>query len=303
MSTSINRSAFVQQYYGIHALHQSEEIESIKVPVQDEKKPGGIGVCSLPIVHPHRILSYLLDDVKIQLPNNEISEYWCHARQMGEPWATRSPATMQHVPVGIHGDAARTWTQYKFEKIVSIFINLPLFRPRSMRHSRWIVFSCPHHLLFKNRTMNVVLRRLCWSLNAAFAGINPLVGAPGFPLKGGDLQRAGKPLTLSGHKFAVTELRGDWEWHRDIWRPTASWQAIDICFKCPAVSKGNPNYFYYNHGPNCAWEREEFGLEQFISRRLKHNNLCTQKKNQSIFFNLFCVINFALVESNVFSGG
>ena len=252
----------------------TQEIETINVPVQSPKPPHTLSVKSFPIIHPHRLLAYLFDDVGIQVPEGAVQEFWQHARDMGEGWATESPASNSHVPLGIHGDAARLWTQYKVEKVVAIWMNVVLFRPRSVRHSRFLLFSCPNALMVKNRTLNRVWRRLTWSFNAAFEGINPLVGESNRPLAGADLARAGTPLTSSGRKFALCELRGDWEWHRDVWRVTATWKSIKTCFKCPALSKGPSGYLYHNIEDNCQWKLEEFSLEQFIARRLKDRHLC-----------------------------
>ena len=228
---------------------------------------------SFPIVHPHRLLSCLFDYVGLQIAQSEVRQYWTHARSMGEEWALEHPASWDHIPVGIHGDAAKLWTQYKFEKVVAIWMNVILFRPSSVRHSRFLLFSCPHALMVKNRTLNRVFRRLVWSFNAAFEGINPTVGEGGRALTGNDLLRAGSPITSSNHRFALCELRGNWEYHRDVFRFTASWQGIDMCFRCPAKSKGAARDLYHNLGPDCAWVHEEFNLAQFISRRLKDRHL------------------------------
>ena len=194
------------------------------------------------------------------------------------PWAVQSPATSQHMPVGIHGDAARLWTVSKFEKLVGVSMNLPLFRPRTARFSRFLLFVCPSEKLWKNRTLNEVFKRLTWSFNAAFDGKNPSVGCPGYELSKKDKDRAGLPLTHAHRKFTLCELRGDWEWNRDVWRPKAAWNARQVCMFCPAVSRGDPRYLYHNCGASpeddCAWIREEYSLHGFISQRLKDQNLC-----------------------------
>ena len=202
----------------------------------------------------------------------------------GRRWALEHPASWDHIPIGIHGDAAKLWTQYKFEKVMAVWMNIILFRPSSVRHSRFLLFSCPHALMVKNRTLNRVFRRLVWSFNAAFEGINPTVGEGGRDLVGNDLLRAGSPITSSNHRFALVELRGDWEYHRDVFRFTASWQGIDMCFRCPAKSRGAAGYLYHNLGPDCAWVHEEFNLAQFLSRRLKDRHLSIL----IVFSELFC---------------
>ena len=250
-----------------------KEMESIQLPVVDPKSPRGISVETYPILHPHRIIAYLFNHVKLEVNLNEVHEFWDHSRSFKEPWALHSPATRDHIPIGLHGDGAQLWTQYKVEKQMSISLNLSLFRPRSTRHSRFVVFTIPAEKLYKNRTLNLVWKRLVWSMNALFEGLNPSTGVDRQRLGPTDLERAGTPICTAGHKFALTEIRGDWEFHYFCWRPTSKWISIRMCFQCNAASKGSEEELYYNnHG---RWVREEFGLEEFVSRRLKENQLCT----------------------------
>lgn len=256
---------------------QCKEIESIRLPVVDKKAARGTSVEVFPLVHPHRILSYLADHVGVAMPTSEVERYWDHAREMNEPWACSHTATRQHIPIGLHGDAARLWTQFQVERLVGVWMNLVLFRPRSVRYSRFLLFAIPKEKLVKNRTLNAFWKRMVWSLNAAFTGYNPSTGPSNGPLTGKDAERAGTPLCQGMRRFAVTELRGDWEWHRDIWRFTASWQSQQVCFRCPAVTNGmgDPSYVYYNNDAHTScWLQEEFTLPQFIARRLKERQLC-----------------------------
>lgn len=89
-----------------------------------------------------------------------------------------------------------------------------------------------------------------------------------------DADRAGVPLTPSHTQFALTEIRGDWEFHRDLWRTTASWNGNLTCFRCPCVAKGPEPLLYWNYGDSSEWKHQEFGTEQFIARRLRTRNLC-----------------------------
>lgn len=264
-------------YYSVRRVerHLIQEIETIRLPVFDKKSVGNAKVEVFPIIHPHRILNYLFDTVGVEVDPCDVHSYWDHARAMQEPWACCSPASRDHMPLGLHGDAARLWTQVRVEKMVGIFVNLPLFRPKSVRHSRWLVFSIGRDKLIKNRTFNVVWERLVWSLNWAFEGVHPRSGPGGRPLTGADLARAGMPLCRSNMRFSVTELRGDWEFHRDVWRFTASWQGQQVCYRCAAGTKGDEAYLYYNGGQTSRWLHEEFSLEQFLARRLKDRQLCT----------------------------
>ena len=127
-----------------------QEIESIRIPVFDEKSPCKASVESYPIVYPHRILTYLMDEVGIEVDDDEIEEFWTHSRTLGEPWAVDRPASNRHIPLGIHGDGARLWTTYNVEKVVAVYMNLILFRPASVRHSRFMLFSMPREKLLRS---------------------------------------------------------------------------------------------------------------------------------------------------------
>ena len=251
----------------------SQEIDTIRVPVPDEKTPRGVSIESYPIIYPHRVLSYLFDHVGIELDYTEIEKFWTHSRQMQEPWALESPCTSEHIPLGIHGDAAKLWTVYQVEKMVAIHFNILHFRPASIRYSRFLLFSIPRNKLLKNRTLNVVLKHLVWSFNWAYTGKHPESGPGNAPLFGNHRKLAGSPICRANRKFALVELRGDQEFHRDIWRFTSSWQSNVVCHRCPAVAKGDPAYLYYNVGPTSRWLDEEFSLTQFVSRRLKESQL------------------------------
>ena len=168
----------------------TKEIDTIKVPVLNKKNPRGVSMERYPILHPHRILAYLFDEVKIQIDPASVREYWDHARSMGQPWAMSSPASNEHIPLGLHGDNARLWTVHQIEKQMSVSLNLPLFRPRATRFSRFVVFTIANNKLWKNRTLNTVWRRLVWSINACFDGLHPSVGVGGGALRPSDARLA-----------------------------------------------------------------------------------------------------------------
>lgn len=257
-------------------IRSFKEFEEIRVPCKNKKL--GLVMETHPILYPHCILAFLFDDVGVYIDPNDVKKYWEHSRSLGEPWAVNSDATSAHIPLGIHGDGARLLTQVRYEKQVGIWMNLVLWRPRSVRYSRWLLYSIPYDKVFKNRSFNVIWRALVWSFSACFDGVNPTVGPPGCArgLQGEALKRAGTPICKAGHCFAVTEYRGDWEWHRDVWRPQASWTSNQVCMKCPALAKSeDPSLLYYCYGPEneCGWLRNQYSAHGFVAERLRSNNL------------------------------
>lgn len=228
------------------------EVEEIMLPVACEKSAGGFKYEKFPIVHPHRVVSYLIDEVGVVISEADCVEFWRHAIEFKQPWALgfepNDPDRMKRVPLGLYGDGAQLITRYKVEKQVAIFFNFVLYRPRSIRSSRYLLFTMDEAKLFSNRTLNAVYRRLVWSFEALFHGRNPSSGPHGKPLGPKDAQRAGQPIVRSGRKFCVTEFRGDWKWHRDTFHFVASWQGNQICYQCPArsVNDMGPGYLYWN---------------------------------------------------------
>ena len=231
---------------------------------------------SYPIVHPHAILAYLFNSVKLEIHPQEIHNYWKDANRFQKPWRTAS-STGTHVPLALYGDAARTVVQYKFEKVLGVFLRLVLWRPKSMRYSMFLLFSCETHRMTKT-TLNVVLRRLVWSLNFCYEGVHPVTGCRGKELSQREKELAGSPLTTNHDTFVVSEFHGDWEFHRDLWHLNSSWKGKRICFKCTAVPAGDETLLYYNTGEsredNCQWISQEFTKDQFIAQRLKDGRPC-----------------------------
>ena len=252
----------------------------MQVPIKDQKNPGRVTFESQPMLWPHEIFDYLFNDLGFTVSLEERKSYWEEAKSSGEPWAVRNPASVAHHPCGIYGDSARLPTSYTQEKVTGIFLNLVLFRPRSIRCSRFLLWSCDTKKLFRNRTTNQILRYIVWSFQFAFIGKHPTHTMGGRPL---DTPKAGTPLTPANDCFCITENRGDWEWHLLLWRFNASWKGNEICYRCPAVCTGPVGMCYCTTNEDADWLHQEFGTSQFLARRLKSRNLCNSGLTQHLF--------------------
>ena len=218
-------------------------MHNIAVPVKDPKNKGKLLTEQQPMLYPHEILAFLWNHVGISVPMDDTRKFWQEARKNGEAWALDSTATEEHVPLGLYGDGARLATVFEAQNIVGLFLNILLFRPRSVRASRFLLWSCEKAQFYRNRTLNAVLRVVVWSLNSAF-----VAKWPTFDFKGRLIQSStsGTPLTFCNTKFAIAELRGDWEWHKMQWRFTCSWNSLLTCFRCPCKSSSsNPGELYH----------------------------------------------------------
>ena len=157
------------------------------------------------------------------------------------------------------------------QKVRGIFVSLPLFRPRSIRMSRWLLFSIDEKLLYQNVTLHSVLRRIVWSANLLFEGVYPASGPFGEEF---DPKLSGKPI-CGGKRFAVTELRGDQLWHKQVWQHKASWKGgvhESVCCQCDVRNRGHEAYFRIEDGDEIG---REYSLLDFINEQLPLRNPCS----------------------------
>lgn len=201
-----------------------KEIETIVVPVKNPKDPKSKNavLANLPIIFPHRVISYLWDVVGLRIADEQVQEFWTHAFDTGDPTFEkfRGVDCTHRVPLGLYGDEAQLFTQHKKEKWLGVFIDLPLFRPRSIRSSRYLVFSIDANKVMPGRTLNWVMRTLVWSFNALDSGVNPDRGVGAQDLLPHQQHIAGRPISEScpHQRFSLCEIRGDWRYHRDLWQ-------------------------------------------------------------------------------------
>ena len=261
----------------ISSLHMSEAIQMIRIPVQHQSLENGNmehKIEEWPILDPHSVIHFLFEDGKLSIPDVDVHRYWKHHSEHGEPWAADS--SLHHmVPLGIFGDAARCATQFNSVNIIGIFLKCVLWRPCSIRTSRYLLFAIEEEKLWGYHTLNAVLRRITWSLNACFCGIHPSVDHYGKELPDKMKKLAGVPLTSAHLRFCLTEIRGDWSWHKKIWRfPKVSWNGISICYHCRAKSKGHWCDLYWNLTEGSSWDNNDFSLGEFLEERLPSRGIC-----------------------------
>lgn len=137
-------------------------------------------------------------------------------------------------------------------KFLGIFISFPLWRPRSTRYSRWCIFSLESSKLYGHHTLHPVLQRLTYKLNMLFE--NGVQGSDGRVFK-----------------YAVTEIRGDWEWHKQLFNLSSTWKGVkNVCFRCNCSSRSdNPKNLYYCLDDDPDWK--EFTLSEFLATQIKHD--------------------------------
>ncbi|CAE7029554.1 unnamed protein product [Symbiodinium sp. CCMP2592] len=161
--------------------HDSEEEVCVKVPV----------------LLPHRILSFLFEELGLEISADALAKYWAHCKRWCD-WCCDPDFDGSHIPVSLYGDTARYGQGYDQAKITGCFMSLVLWRPKSTRMSQWLLWCLDTELSLGWKSHNPLYRAIVESLNAAFDGLTP----------------DNRPL---GRKFAVTQMKGDWEYHYQTW--------------------------------------------------------------------------------------
>ena len=277
---------------------ETKDTIRIEVPVRDDdaKKENACKTQALEMMDPHSILAFLFKSGLV-IPPGTVESYWKHARKFGQAWAKAHPASNSHVPVGVWGDGAKVFTEFGQYKMVSIFMNIPLWRPKSARYSRFLLFCIQEDKMFSYHTLLPIWRRITWSLNCAFEGIWPTRDPDGELIRDqtGKLM-AGSPLVPACFtKFACTEIRGDWAWLKETFRfPKCAWNATKTCWKCPArKTSSDPSLFYYHH--DGGWLEKEFDLVNFLVHRIPEQDPCHlaiayKSKVRTKYYNIYIYI-------------
>ena len=253
-----------------------EVASSIDIPVKylDADGKPTVVIEPWPILDIHDTLHFLMDEAEINIPEDRLRHFWQTSKDNGEIWAQEvQPHEMDTlVPIGLYGDSARVDTRHGHENVLGLFLNLVLWRPQAVRWSRFLIFAIAEERL-TSATIPTILRRMTWSANHAFFGRFPTEGHLGQNLSGAALKKAGQAWTSRSLKFQVTELRGDWSYHKKIFRfgNNTHWNGEYVCHLCNA--KGISDFW-----PELYWNIEEnnhmtFTLAQFLGERMPARNI------------------------------
>ena len=175
----------------------------------------------MPMLDPHSVLAYLFDDINLKIDGDEIRKYWRNAAARGCPWALNEP-DHDRVPIKIFGDDCVY--DERLNKAYAIVLSLPLWRPKSARNSRFILWSQKSSNFVGFEGMLPVLARMVWSFNLAYD----------------------ERLPKSGLRFAITEIGGDWAWNRFFWQFHRHWNGVKPCPFCDVEKFGPRGYIELN---------------------------------------------------------
>ena len=242
----------------------------VKVPVK--LSDGSEGEASLPLHLPYDIVKYLICDCGLWLDDDLVSNYWSHLALVKDNLAVATQefrnAAGRVWPIGFYGDeAAMGLIHAPTNQIYGLFTNLPLFRPKSTRLSRFLLFSVEsENILSMEATLFPVLELITESFNK--------------------LIRFG----CNGIRFLLTEIRGDQAFFRNIFKHKSWWTCTNMCFRCRAVAgPGHLNYcVFHDVGSNDGWMSTLRSTEEFLVEELPAQNPCSLVNHIKLVSWIFC---------------
>ena len=246
------------------------------MPIRNKNAANGYEQVLWPIMDPHAIIAYLFNNAGLNIPTLAVEDFWRKSRAFGEEWALQSEASDRHIPLGLYGDSARVKTEFGGESVAAIFLNLPLWRPKSVRASRFLITTIQEELLFGYHTLNGIWHRVTWSCNQLFFGRHPSLGPKGEQLPEHMADIGGTAICVNNEVFVVTELRGDWSWQKKIFRFKGAswvWTSKNTCHQCSAQTTGGFEHAYYNVETG-SWRGHDFTLPEFLTQRMPDQGLC-----------------------------
>lgn len=224
----------------------------------------------IPVFLPEHLLAHLFGPLGMEIGDDAVSMYWAHAKKYNCPWKNISPDGT-HQPLGLYGDAAKFAPTG--EKIIAVFLNIVLWAPKSSSMSRYLLFSLENDHCLGPATLNPLMAPIVESLWRCFQGINVM----------------GRTM-----HFAVSELRGDWEWHVQSLDMQRSWRMSQFCWRCDASKRpGDPCSFWdLSDAPD--WERTQLSHGQFLARMIKPETArSSQAIGTSVFSDIYYVYHIA----------
>ena len=222
----------------VKAKRDSEEVVDMKVPV----------------LLPHRILKYLFQNLGLTIDAENLAKFWSHAYQF-LPWAAAGGGYDNHMPLTLYGDTAWYGTGYDQSKITGCFMSLTLWRPKSTRMSQWLLFSLDADISLGPKSLNLLYLAIVESLNHAFYGVSP----------------EGEVLP---HKFAVCEIKGDWEYHYQTFQLKKYWKTRYICWRCQAENHADAIHSFVDLSDHPTWQATEISHNDWLVNVVKPHDVC-----------------------------
>lgn len=218
----------------------------MKLPVK--LASGDKGEESLPLHLPFDIVNYLICECHLDIDNCLLSNFWSHREAVGDNWALTTHEFRRVAgvvwPLGFYGDeAAMGLVLAPTNQVFGLFLNFPLFRPKSTRMSRYLIWSIESDkILSIEETVYPVLAEITASFNK--------------------LTETG----VRGIRFLLSEIRGDQVFFHMIFKHKSWWKATNMCFRSKAIAGPGPfSYCKYELSrSNDNWNSTLRSTDDFI---------------------------------------
>ena len=226
----------------------------------------------IPVLDVHEVLAYLHNDVKVEAPAEVVQAYHEHLDAVDMPWAKGFPGDKSEIPFSLYGDEC-CLSLDPHDKVVALFMSIPLFRPSSVRQGQFLIAAIQHDLVIEDdlRTLYPILEHMVWSANIAFEGLHPFTRYDGELLSASKQKMAGTPLA-AGRRFCCSEIKGDWKWLEKVLRLLPTPVSKRPCYTCDACADDSAMK-YYDTGvdsqqpPN--WATTEVNTVGFILHKVR----------------------------------
>lgn len=172
----------------------------------------------------------------------------------------------------MYGDEAVLYENNSYQKVACIFIDVVLFRPTSVRCSRFLIYAMRSEIMASPplETLRPVLHAITSSLNLCYDGCD----------------EHGQVLFPEKIRCCVAELRGDQAWFRMLFRHRSYWGAKKVCFKCGA---NITNRFHTN---TALWMGTERNTPRFVAEELPFLPCASGQQLTALVFFVGCVFSF-----------
>jgi hypothetical protein len=157
------------------------------------------------------------------------------------------------IPIGFHGDGGGFNKQ---DSLYTLSWNSLLCSGATLQTK--FLFTVVRKTDMVADTMDKLIEAFAWSMNVCLSGQTPLQSWQQHPLEGG-----GQDLAF-GYRFALAQLRGDWEWYTQLFY-FPQWNAAErMCPFCRA-SATNRAHSWTDFGPDAWWRDTVWEHEDYIA--------------------------------------
>ena len=200
-------------------------------------------------------MNYLIGVCNFTLDPGNLRAFWRHLDSINDAWAAHSIGWRHSLnalpwPLGLYGDDANIGLiNSPYSKVFGLWMSVVLYRPRSTRLSRFLLFSIEQDKVVSvEATIYPVLELIKESCNR--------------------LTRDG----VHGIHCVVSEVRGDQLFFRYLFKHSSWWKSSSVCFRCKCNTSDLP---YTNYD---GWQATARTTEAFIEEELpekKCHSVCS----------------------------